>query len=208
MNKLTTLPEALATDRQRLGMTQERMAAVLEVPFQSLCKWERGLVAPRDPRLRQLIGYFGAQSQTGLVAQAMLDQRATARKQGTPMHRALEPYMHGKNESTKPVAPASVSSHFTHDHAFAQESEKLFGNEAGMRQGFENKRARLKRQLLLGTANRPMEMEQARMAALEALERFEQASDDLGLAVAWTSVLRDHLLEQNPSLKPQDVDLS
>ena len=196
MNKPTTLPLALANDRQSLGMTQEQMALALEVPFQSLIKWERGLVAPRDSRLRQLIAYFGETSATGQVALAIIEQRQAARKLGNGMNSALAKYIQKPARATAEADPAAEPAHPAHDAAFMQESERIFGNETGMRQGFENKRARLKRQLLLGTANRPMDMEQARMAALEALEKFDQASDELGMAVAWTSVLRDHLLAE------------
>ena len=207
MTKPNTLPEALASDRQSLGMTQEQMALALEVPFQSLTKWERGLVAPRDPRLRQLIAYFGETSATGRVAQAIIDQRQAARKVGTGMNSALAKYIQKPSREAQDPASEAEAGHPVHDAAFMQESERIFGNEAGMRQGFENKRARLKRQLLLGTANRPMDMEQARMDALEALEKFDQASDELGMAVAWTSVLRDHLLEQRGDKATKDADL-
>lgn len=207
MTKPTTLPEALANDRQSLGMTQEQMAQALEVPFQSLTKWERGLVAPRDPRLRQLIAYFGETSATGQVALAIIKQRQAARKLGTGMNSALAKYIQKPTRDAAEGDPVVEPIHPAHDPAFMQESERIFGNEAGMRQGFENKRARLKRQLLLGTADRPMDMEQARMAALEALEKFDQASDELGMAVAWTSVLRDHLLAQRGDKTTQNDDL-
>ena len=130
-----------------------------------------------------------------------------ARKLGNGMNSALAKYIQKPARATAEADPAAEPAHPAHDAAFMQESERIFGNETGMRQGFENKRARLKRQLLLGTANRPMDMEQARMAALEALEKFDQASDELGMAVAWTSVLRDHLLAERGEKTTQDDDL-
>ena len=46
MNQLKRLPENIKTYREKKGMSQTRLAAILQISPQSVSKWERGLAAP------------------------------------------------------------------------------------------------------------------------------------------------------------------
>ena len=43
-----TFSESLKSERRRLGLNQSEAAALLEVSFEALSKWERGLSTPAE----------------------------------------------------------------------------------------------------------------------------------------------------------------
>lgn len=43
-----TFSESLKSERQRLGLNQSEAAALLDVSFEALSKWERGLSTPAE----------------------------------------------------------------------------------------------------------------------------------------------------------------
>jgi len=96
----TELGVAFKMDREALGLSQSELARKLDVPSQSVSRWESGQMIPRDYRLEQLANLFGQNSYTYPIAEKILKTRYVLRKQNgratinptkKPHTRAFEP---------------------------------------------------------------------------------------------------------------------
>jgi len=70
----------ICLDREALGISQSELARRLEVPSQSVSRWESSTMSPRDDRLKQLAEFFGPESKTAKIAKNVLEARYAARK--------------------------------------------------------------------------------------------------------------------------------
>ena len=67
--------QAIAQDRQRLGLTQGEFARRIGVSQQSVSKWEDGLSVPRGKRLDQIIRATGEGSLTANAIKTLTKEK-------------------------------------------------------------------------------------------------------------------------------------
>ena len=75
MNEQTkpeTIGQAITADRLARGMSISDLGRAVEIPTQSLSRWEAGGSEPRSLRLSQLVKFFGPDSWTASMAPANL----------------------------------------------------------------------------------------------------------------------------------------
>lgn len=61
---MPSIGQTIAHDRERIGLTQEQLAARLGVTQQAVSRWEDGRSMPRAKRLREILTVLGRNSQT------------------------------------------------------------------------------------------------------------------------------------------------
>ena len=101
MSEQMTLGEALILDRKKRDITQAQLARALNVPAQTVNRWEVGGAIPRPYRLTELGQYFGEGSDTHKVCDRLINEivefgkpwvSPARRRQSanTRMHKALD----------------------------------------------------------------------------------------------------------------------
>ena len=101
MSEQMTLGEALILDRKKRDITQAQLARALDVPAQTVNRWEVGGAIPRPHRLLDIAKFFGEGTHTHEVCDRMINEVVASgriyvpparRRQSanTRMHKALD----------------------------------------------------------------------------------------------------------------------
>ena len=118
------LGTALRLDREALNISQSELARKIDVPSQSVSRWESGQMSPRDRRLEQLSSIFGVNSHTAIIAEKVLEVRYALRKKNGRY--ALPP---SKKPNTRRFEASQRHSRFTMSGLDAYATDFYISNE-------------------------------------------------------------------------------
>lgn len=192
-----TFGQALVTDREARGMSQADLIRALNLPQQSVSKWERDLAEPRDLRIAQLMEFFGPSSNVRRVGTALIDNRRDARSARA----------RGRPFAGEPDVPLGGTGTFAHtdlygvkrpieydlkaDPDFADHINKLGGINLDLVPQFRKRLASYKRKLELESHDKEVDYEGARREAMAAIDQLEESIDRMVDATAWVVALEE-----------------
>ena len=138
MSEKMTLGEALILDRNKRDLTQAQLARALDVPAQTLNRWEVGGAMPRPHRLMDISRFFGNGSATHEVCNQIFDEIVESGKPYIPPARRRQSANSRMHQSLDEIGATYIDLRNEFGKQFMQE-QALYDSNTQEPDGYNDK---------------------------------------------------------------------